>query len=208
MEALWRVKVPSTHQQRGSTYAIEHHQAVPEKQGLQNINYETAGGTDVETASQELVTFLSFIKNSAWMFSVFCVYIYVNKITTRREREAAGSEYKYTHKKRRKNIMTEIRKINGQELENVAGGEGYNYDFNSGWRTVKNIQSGYLAIRTAPTFAYENEVIHKGPTNGQKVQITGSTVQGTGINGVPATYVWVYSPDFGVSGYVNTYFLG
>ena len=104
--------------------------------------------------------------------------------------------------------MTEIKKINGQELENVAGGEGYSYDYNSGWRTVKNIQSGYLAIRTAPSFAYENEVIHKGPTNGQKVQITGSTVKGTGINGVPATYVWVYSPDFGVSGYVNTYFIG
>ena len=104
--------------------------------------------------------------------------------------------------------MTEIKKINGQELENVAGGEGYNYDYNSGWRTVKNIQSGYLAIRTAPSFAYENEVIHKGPKNGQKVQITGSTVKGTGINGVPATYVWVYSPDFGVPGYVNAYYIG
>ena len=34
------------------------------------------------------------------MFSVFCVYIYVNKITTRREREAAGSEYKYNKQKK------------------------------------------------------------------------------------------------------------
>ena len=72
--------------------------------------------------------------------------------------------------KKGKNIMTDIKKINGQELE--------------------------------------NEVIHNGPKNGQLVQITGNTVKGTGINGVPATYVWVYSPDFGVSGYVNTYFLG
>ena len=103
--------------------------------------------------------------------------------------------------------MTDMKKINGQELENVAGGvEGYNYG--NGWRTVKNLQGGYLAIRTAPSFAYENEVIHNGPKNGQLVQITGSTVPGTGINGVPATYVWVYSPDFGVSGYVHTYFIG
>ena len=53
-----------------------------------------------------------------------------------------------------------------------------------------------------------HEVIHNGPKNGQLVQITGNTVKGTGINGVPATYVWVYSPDFGVSGYVNAYFIG
>ena len=60
--------------------------------------------------------------------------------------------------------MTEIKKINGQELENVAGGvEGYNYG--NGWRTVKNLQGGYLAIRTAPSFAYENEVIRKGTTS-------------------------------------------
>ena len=72
--------------------------------------------------------------------------------------------------KKGKNIMTDIKKINGQELE--------------------------------------NEVIHNGPKNGQLVQITGNTVKGTGINGVPATYVWVYSPDFGVSGYVNAYFIG
>ena len=104
--------------------------------------------------------------------------------------------------------MADINKMNEQETANVAGGEGYTYDYNSGWRTVKNLQGGYLALRTAPSFAYENEIIHNGPKNGQKVQITGNTVPGTGINGVPATYVWVYSPDFGVSGYVNAYFIG
>ena len=95
--------------------------------------------------------------------------------------------------------MTDIKKMNGQELENVAGGvAGFNYG--NGWRTVKNLQGGYLALRTAPSFNYENEVIHTGPKNGMLVQITG--------NGVPATYVWVYSPDFGVSGYANAYYLG
>ena len=104
--------------------------------------------------------------------------------------------------------MTEIRKINGQELENVSGGEGYNYDYNSGWRTVKGLPDGYLAIRTAPSFQYENEIIHNGPRNGQLVQIVGEYVQGTGINGVPATYVRVYSPDFGITGLANAAFIG
>ena len=103
--------------------------------------------------------------------------------------------------------MTDIRKMSEQEAANAAGGvEGFNYG--NGWRTVSGLPSGYLAIRTAPSFQYENEIIHDGPKNGQLVQIVGEYVQGTGINGVPATYVWVYSPDFGVSGYVNTYFIG
>ncbi len=103
--------------------------------------------------------------------------------------------------------MTDIKKMTEQELENAAGGvAGFNYG--NGWRTVKNLQGGYLALRTAPSFNYENEVIHTGPKNGMLVQITGNTVSGTGINGVPATYVWVYSPDFGVSGYVNAYYIG
>ena len=89
--------------------------------------------------------------------------------------------------------MTDIRKINEQEMEMVAGGvEGYNYG--NGWRTVKNLQGGYLALRTAPCFKYENEIIHTGPTNGMLVQIVGETVQGSGINGVPTTYVRGYSP--------------
>ena len=57
--------------------------------------------------------------------------------------------------------MTDIRKITEQEAANTAGGvEGYNYG--NGWRTVMNLQGGYLAIRTAPSFNYENEIIHIG----------------------------------------------
>ena len=103
--------------------------------------------------------------------------------------------------------MTDMKKINGQELENVAGGvEGFNYG--NGWRTVKNLQGGYLALRTAPSFQYENEIIHNGPKNGMLVQIVGETVQGTGINGTPATYIRVYSPDFGITGLANAYYIG
>lgn len=103
--------------------------------------------------------------------------------------------------------MTDIRKMNEQEAAKVAGGvEGYNYG--NGWRTVKNLQGGYLALRTAPSFNYENEIIHAGPKNGMLVQIVGETVKGTGINGVPTTYVRVYSPDFGITGLANAYFIG
>ena len=103
--------------------------------------------------------------------------------------------------------MTDIRKINGQEVENVAGGvEGYNYG--NGWRTVNGLPGGYLAIRTAPSFQYENEIIHNGPKNGQLVQIVGEYVQGTGINGTPATYVRVYSPDYGITGLANAAYIG
>ena len=100
--------------------------------------------------------------------------------------------------------MSEIKKINEQELEEVAGGYGYD----NGWRTVRGIQSGYLAIRTQPAAKYENEINHVGLNNGDKVQITGSYVQGTGFGGGAATYVCVYAPKFGISGYVNAAFIG
>ena len=100
--------------------------------------------------------------------------------------------------------MTDMKKLNEQELENIAGGSSWS----DGWRTVRGIQSGYLAIRTAPAAKYENEINHIGLLNGDKVQITGSFVQGTGFGGGTATYVWVYAPKFGISGYVNAAFIG
>ena len=99
--------------------------------------------------------------------------------------------------------MTDMNKINEQELNNVAGGAAQNQ-----WKTVANIQSGYLAIRTAPAADYNNEINHIGLHNGDKVQITGSYVQGTGFGGGAATYVWVFAPKFGISGYVNAAYLG
>ena len=103
--------------------------------------------------------------------------------------------------------MTDMKKMNEQEAANVAGGvEGFNYG--NGWRTVRGLQGGYLALRTAPSFQYENEIIHNGPKNGMLVQIVGEYVQGTGINGIPATYVRVYSPDFGITGLANAAYIG
>ena len=52
--------------------------------------------------------------------------------------------------------MSEEKKLNEQELEGVNGGYGY-YN-NNGWVTVCKLQSGYLAMRTKPTYDYNNEI--------------------------------------------------
>ena len=99
--------------------------------------------------------------------------------------------------------MAEFEKINAQELENAAGGQAGAVNI----MHVANIQSGYLAVRTAPEAKYENEIKSTKLYNGDTVQITGEYVQGTTFNGVKATYVWVFVPNTGISGHVNAYFL-
>ncbi len=88
-----------------------------------------------------------------------------------------------------------------------AGQASQSTQNNSSWRTVY-VSDGYLAIRTAPAADYNNEINHIGLKTGDQVQIIGNYVQGTGFGGGTATYVWVYAPKFGVSGYVNAAYLG
>lgn len=98
--------------------------------------------------------------------------------------------------------MTDTNKINAEELENIAGGAAAGGQ----WMTVSGLKDGYLAIRTRPEATYESEINHTGLLNGDKVQITGGYVNGPGFGG-QATYVWVFSPKYGVSGYVNAAYL-
>ena len=98
--------------------------------------------------------------------------------------------------------MTEMKKMNMEELKDVAGGVK-----TGEWATVCGLQSGYLAIRTAPAADYNNEINHTGLLNGDKVQVTGGTVMGTTFGGARAAYTWVYAPKYGVSGYVNSAFI-
>ncbi len=99
--------------------------------------------------------------------------------------------------------MAEFEKINDQELENAAGGQYGAANI----KHVANLQGGYLAVRTAPEAKYENEIQSSKLYNGDTVQVTGAYVQGTTFNGGKATYVWVFVPKTGVSGYVNANFL-
>ena len=67
---------------------------------------------------------------------------------------------------------------------------------NGTWKTVY-VNSGYLALREAPTFEPGTEI-------GQLY--TGDTVR---VDGECAgSYIYVYSPKYGTSGWVNAGFLG
>ena len=59
-----------------------------------------------------------------------------------------------------------------------------------------HVDTGYLALRTAPAYDEANEIGEL--YNGDSVEITG---------GRSGNYVWVYSPKYGCSGYVNSNFL-
>ena len=94
--------------------------------------------------------------------------------------------------------MKELERKNDQELEQVAGGvDRY------GWATVYGLKTGYLALRTAPGYDYNNEIRGSESYNGDRLQITGSYV--AGFDG--RTYVWVFNPRSGRSGWTNAAFL-
>ena len=98
-----------------------------------------------------------------------------------------------------------MEKITNEDLEKVTGGRAEIGNY----RTVGNVtaEMGYLAIRTEPAARYENEIQSCKLQNGDRVQITGGYVNGTGFGDSPALYVWVYAPKAGVSGYVNAAYL-
>ena len=98
--------------------------------------------------------------------------------------------------------MAEINKMGEQELETVAGG---NYGGGNGsWVTVRGLQTGYLALRTTPTYDFSNEIRGSESYNGQPLQITGGYAYGSDGK----TYVWVYNPRSGRSGWTNAAYLG
>ena len=99
--------------------------------------------------------------------------------------------------------MSEGKILNDAQLAEVTGGSGAAYE----WKIVCGLQSGYLAIRTAPVADYNNEINHTGLVNGDRVQVTGGTVTGTTFGGGKANYTWVFAPKYGVSGYVNAAFI-
>ena len=87
--------------------------------------------------------------------------------------------------------MAEFEKMNEQELESVAGG------FSTGtWVTVSGLQTGYLALRTAPNYDYANEIRGSESYNGQILQITGGDRAGPDGR----VYVWGFNPRSGMSG--------
>ena len=99
--------------------------------------------------------------------------------------------------------MAAFEMINELDLEIAAGGQSSSAQI----KTVANLKEGYLAVRTAPHARFENEIRGTKLFNGEQVEITGEYVQGTSFSGGKATYVWVFVPKTGVSGYVNADYL-
>ena len=94
--------------------------------------------------------------------------------------------------------MAELEKIHEQEAEGVVGGkDAY------GWVTVYGLQRGYLALRTAPGYDYNNEIHGSESYNGDRLQIVGGYT--TGFDGKP--YAWVYNPRSQRTGWTNANFL-
>ena len=61
---------------------------------------------------------------------------------------------------------------------------------------VVSVAQGYLALRSAPSYDEANELA--ALYNGDVVQLRGTAA---------GTYWWVYAPDYGLSGYVNSNYL-
>ncbi len=97
-------------------------------------------------------------------------------------------------------MADEIKKINDEEVSEVSGGNAVGYGY---WYTVSNLASGYLAMRTAPTYDYGNEIRGAELYNGDRVQLVGGFTNG--YDG--RTYAMVYSPKTNTTGYVNSSYL-
>lgn len=99
----------------------------------------------------------------------------------------------------KENMNIEKRMLSEAELNEVNGGvDGWSGLYQGPWKTVCNLQTGWLAIRTAPCYDYSNEIGQL--YNGDTVQICG--------NGSGNGYIWVYSPRLNKSGWVNENYIG
>ncbi len=91
----------------------------------------------------------------------------------------------------------QVSKSTQEYFDNNWSGTAKKLDQNTGaWKTVY-VTSGYLALRSFPTYDSANEI---GQLNtGDRVQIVGA---------VSGSYITVYSPKHGTTGWVNAGFLG
>ncbi len=114
-------------------------------------------------------------------------------------------------------MANEFEKMNEEELEQAAGGKSgivgisgstYGHDHHhhsSTHKTVGGLSKGYLAVRSSPGYNYSNEIGQL--YNGDKVDVTGSTVWVNGDFNGNTPYTWVTVRKNGQSGYVNANFL-
>ena len=111
--------------------------------------------------------------------------------------------------KEKKEMTNDIRKMNEQELNQVAGGvDGFcGLDPDGPWTTVTGLTSGWLALRSDYKYDPSNEIGQL--YNGDRVQIIGNSADADhDFDGPGLTwYTWVYSERLDKSGWVNSRFL-
>ena len=102
------------------------------------------------------------------------------------------------------NENIELKKITETELKEITGGADGKVGLYEGpWKTVRNLKTGWLAIRTDPVYDYRNEIGQL--YNGDSVQIIGN---GSGVSSDGQSYIWVWSPRLNKSGWGNENFIG
>lgn len=90
--------------------------------------------------------------------------------------------------------MSEIKKLNEQDLDNVAGGIGGPGE--PGWKWVlANVNTGYLALRSHPAYDFRNEIAKI--VNGTAFQIKPDQISGD----------YVYAYFNGLRGWVNANYI-
>ena len=103
-------------------------------------------------------------------------------------------------------MSEEMKKVNDIELEEVAGGKdriadgvvaGPHTKSHGSKKTVTGLNSGWLALRSAPCYDAGNEIGQL--YNGEEVQVYYECTR----NG----YTWVYFPKLNKSGWVNSNFV-
>ena len=103
-------------------------------------------------------------------------------------------------------MANEFEKLNEEELEQAAGGKNELAGGESTHKTVKGLQTGYLAMRSAPGYNYNNEIgqLH----NGDKVVVVGETIWvPNDFQGKTTPYTKVRKRHTDKVGYVNANFL-
>ena len=105
-------------------------------------------------------------------------------------------------------MAEELKKITEDELKEVAGGVNGKVGLDEGpWMEVANPKTGWLALRSDPSYNYNNEI---GKLyNGYKVKVcgNGAFAEHDFDKGGATNYIWVYSPDLNKSGWVNSRFI-
>ncbi len=96
-------------------------------------------------------------------------------------------------------MADEKKVINNDELEKVDGGSSKGRS----WEMRVHVDSGYLALRPQPRWDQYNELAQM--PNGATVVTYGEITNGTGLNGTPCQYRYVYY--YGQGGWANAAFL-